>query len=117
MLARHSVGMTNTLDHHTYQRGSLATWRLLATSDGTRGRNGGLKQYIVRVELRKDGNFVVKKFWGKADGQDLYELASSVVGVYDNFTSAQFWAYRVVREKLDGKYWHDYSKQVELVDA
>lgn len=106
-----------TLDHHTYQYGSLATWRLLAKSDGTRGRDGGLKQYLVRIELRKDGNFVVKKFWGKADGQALHELASSVVGVYGEYSTARYMAYSVVREKLDRQYWTDYSKQVELVDA
>lgn len=116
-MTRHSVGMNSTFDHSTYQHGSLATWRLLASSDGTRGRKGGMKQYLVRIELRKDGKFVVKKFWGKADGQRLSELASQDVGVYDDYASARFWAYRVVREKLDGKYWHDYAKQVELVDA
>lgn len=107
--------MSSTLDHSTYQHGAVAVWRLLATSDGTRGRSGGHKQYIVRIELRANGNFLVKKFWGKADGQALSELASSVVGEYDNYQSARYWAYDVVRGKLDGKYWHDYSNQVELV--
>jgi len=115
MTGRHTEGMSNTLDHSTYQHGAVAVWRLLATSDGTRGRSGGHKQYIVRIELRANGNFLVKKFWGKADGQALSELTSSVVGEYDNYLSAQRWAYDVVRGKLDKQYWHDYSKQVELV--
>jgi len=115
MAASHTEGMSDTLDHSTYQHGALAVWRLLATSDGTRGRSGGHKQYIVRVELRANGNFLVRKHWGKADGQALSELASSVVGEYDNYASARYWAYDVVRGKLNGKYWCDYDKQIQLV--
>jgi len=111
--------MTDTLtysqDHDTYKHGALAVWRLLATSDGTRGRSGGQKQYIVRIELRLNGKFLVTKFWGKADGQALSELASSVVGEYGNYQSAQCWAYDVVRGKLDGKYSLDYATRIELV--
>lgn len=106
-----------TLNHHTYDRGAVATWRLLAKSDGSRGSMGGLKQYIVRIELRKDGIFVIKKFWGKADGQELRELSCDTVAARDNYTDAYRAAYGVVRKKLDGGYWHDYARQVELVDA
>jgi len=119
MTGRHTEDMTNTLthsqDHDTYKHGALSVSRLLATSDGTRGRQGGLKQYIVRIELRANGKFLVTKHWGKADGQALSELASSVVGEYGSYQSAQYWAYDVVRGKLDGKYWHDYTTRIELV--
>jgi hypothetical protein len=106
-----------TLDNPTYDRGAVATWRLLAKSDGSRGLMGGLKQYIVRIELRKDGIFVVKKFWGKADGQELYELSRDTVAACDDYHEAYRSAYRVVRKKLDGGYWHDYARHIELVDA
>jgi len=108
---------TTTLDHDTYKHGSLAAWRLLSRSDGTRGRDGGLKQYIVRVEMTHDGKFVVTKFWGKADGQPLHELASKRVGVYGNFLSARTCASMVAAEKTNGKYWSDYYHSVELVEA
>ena len=109
--------MTTTLDHFTYSQNSLAVWRLLANSEGTRGRKGGLKQYLVRVDLRTDGKFIVTKFWGKADGQRLSELTSSVVGVYSDYAVADLYARMTVTEKTNGKYWTDYKKSVELVPA
>jgi len=117
MKARHSEGMTTALDHSSYTKGALVTWRLLADSEGTRGAKGGLKQYIVRVELTTDGKFIVTKHWGKADGQRLSELASSRVATYSDFPNARARANMVAREKTDGKYWTDYHNTVELVPA
>ncbi len=104
--------MTNT---HTKVNGSLASWTLVASSDGKRGRTGYQKQYVVAIRMLTDGKFVVSKYWGKAETH-FSELATSEVGVYGSFYSAKYAATEAVNAKI-GKYSLVHSDSIELVNA
>ncbi len=104
--------MTNT---HTKVNGSLATWVLLADSDGVRGSQGFQKQYVVVMHLTAGGQFMVRKYWGKAETH-ISELANSVVGIYGSFFSANNAALEVVNSKSD-KYELAFRDSITLANA
>ena len=114
MPARNSKGMTN----QTYTgkvNGSLATWVLVADSDGDRGRQGFQKQYVVAMHLTAGGQFRVRKYWGKAETH-ISELANSVVGIFGSFFLANNAALEVVNSKLD-KYELAVHDSIKLANA
>lgn len=114
MPARNSKGMTN----QTYTgkvNGSLATWVLVADSDGDRGRQGFQKQYVVAMHLTAGGQFIVRKYWGKAETH-ISELANSVVGIFGSFFLANNAALEVVNSKLD-KYELAVHDSIKLANA
>jgi hypothetical protein len=106
---------TTTVRIPSFARGSVKAWRLVADSDGQRGRKGRTKQYVVRITLDTDGTFVVTKLWGK--GEDfLHELASSVIGKYGHMISADIYAREAVNAKL-GKYELSDKYEADAVSA
>ena len=105
--------MTNT--HTQKVNGSLATWVLVADSDGDRGRQGFQKQYVIAIHLTAKDQFIVRKYWGKAEAH-VSVLTSSVVGIYNSFYSANYAAVEVVNSKLD-KYELAIHDTIKLANA
>lgn len=92
-----SVGTTM---HPSYTRDSVAQWYLIARSEGSRGRQGGLKQYLVRVEKRPDGTYVVKKYYGKDENQPIEKLQSTVEGPFGSYQTAKQVGAAAARAKM-----------------
>ena len=109
-----SKGMTTT--HTTKVNGSLASWTLLANSDGARGRTGFQKQYVVTINLLNNGKFLVRKYWGKAETH-FSELQSSEAGTYPFYGSAFYAARDIVNSKLDTQYEVAHHEAIKLVNA
>lgn len=111
---RNSVGMTTT--HTTKVNGALASWTLIADSDGARGRTGCQKQYVVTINLLDNGKFLVRKYWGKAETH-FSQLQNSAVGTYPFYGSAFYAARDVVNAKLDTQYVVAHHEAIKLVNA
>jgi hypothetical protein len=114
MKASNSRDMTTT--HTTKINGSLASWTLIADSDGARGRTGFQKQYVVTINLLNNGKFLVRKYWGKAETH-FSQLQTSVVGTYPFYGSAFYAARDVVNAKLDTQYVVAHHEEIKLVNA
>lgn len=82
---------------------------MVARSDGERGYLGKTKQYVLRITINADGNFIVAKAWGRGEAR-LNELTSSQIGVFRNLDLASNSAYSAMNEKV-GKY--ELSEQYE----
>ena len=114
MKASNSRDMTTT--HTTKVNGSLASWTLIADSDGARGRTGFQKQYVVTINLLDNGKFLVRKYWGKAETH-FSQLQNSEVGTYPLYGGAFYAAREVVNAKLDTQYEVAHHEAIKLVNA
>lgn len=102
--------------HTTKVNGSLASWTLIADSDGARGRTGCQKQYVVTINLLDNGKFLVRKYWGKAETH-FSQLQGSDVGTYSAYNYAFYAAREVVKAKLDTHYSVAHHEAIKLVNA
>jgi len=106
-----------TTTHTTKVNGSLASWTLIADSDGARGRTGCQKQYVVTINLLDNGKFLVSKYWGKAETH-FSQLQGSDVGTYSAYGNAFYAAREVANAKVDtGKYIVVHHEGIKLVNA
>ena len=92
-----SVG---TMMHPSYTRDSVAQWWLIARSEGARGRQGGSKQYLVRIEKLPDGRYVVKKYFGKDENQPIGRLQSTMEGPFRDYAVAKQVGAAAARAKM-----------------
>lgn len=111
-------GMDKTLvDTHNpfayLKDGTVAVWRAIADSDGWKG---GHKQYVVRIQVWANGNFLVTKHWGKTSAT-FEKMQSMTIGTYDNYYSAKRMARLAMREKISKGYWMTSEYDMELQTA
>ncbi len=104
-----------TTTYTTKVNGSLASWTLIADSDGSRGRSGHQKQYVVTINLLDNGRFLVRKYWGKAETH-FSQLTRAEVGTYLSYDGAVYAAIDTVNAKLD-KYLIVHQESIKLVNA
>lgn len=106
---------TTTVRIPNFARGSVKAWRLVARSDGDRGYKGKTKQYVVRVSLDIDGNFIVTKSWGKGEAR-FSDLTSQTLGSFRNLDLASNVAYNAMNEKI-GKYELSDQYEADVISA
>ena len=106
---------TTTVRIPNFARGSVKAWRLVARSDGDRGRQGHTKQYVVRVSLDLDGKYIVTKSWGKGEAR-LSDLTSQTLGSFRNLDLASTVAYNAMNEKI-GKYELSDQYEADVISA
>ena len=102
----------------SYQRNCERAWKLVKESDGQRGRDGGMKQYIVRIEKAIGSDRLnVVGYWGKDDVYLLNDLQSKHYGSAFNYNHAVVLADQLIDSKRDKGYWisESYIASSELV--
>jgi len=79
------------------------------TSDGQRGRDGGEKKYIIRVQQNERGMYTVIVFYGKASYG--CSLVNKEIGTYSNKNTALHTARDIEDKKFAKGYYVKSTKQ------